>query len=44
MAKRAQGTNGRDTAKQLDADSSIANNISYPILKNQKECVNDIKK
>ena len=31
MAKRAQGTNGRDTAKPLDADSSIANDILYEI-------------
>lgn len=42
MAKRAQGTNGKDTAKPLDADSSIANDIPYSIFKSQKECVNDI--
>ena len=42
MAKRAQSTNGRDTAKPLDADSSIANDIPYSIFKSQEECVNDI--
>ena len=42
MAKRAQGTNGKDTAKPLDADSSIANDIPYSIFKSQKECVNNI--
>ena len=31
MAKSAQGTNGRDTAKPLDADSSITNDIPYEI-------------
>ena len=31
MAKRAQGTNGKDTAKPLDADRSIANDIPYEI-------------
>ncbi len=36
MAKRAQGTNGRDTAKPLDADSSIANDIPYSIFKSQE--------
>ena len=42
MAKRAQVTNGRDTAKPLDADSSIANDIPYSIFKSQEECANDI--
>ena len=42
MAKRAQGTNGRDAAKPLDADSSIANDIPYSIFKSQEECVNYI--
>ena len=35
MAKRAQGTNGEDTAKTLDADSSITNYIPYSIFKSQ---------
>ena len=42
MTKRAQGTNGRDTAKPLDADSSITNHIPYSIFKSQEECVNAI--
>ena len=42
MAKRAQGTNGRDTAKPLDTDSSITNDIPYSIFKGQEECINDI--
>lgn len=42
MAKIAQVTNGRDTAKPLDADSSITNYIPYSIFKSQEECVNDI--
>lgn len=42
MAKRAQGTNGKDTAKTLAADSSVANDIPYSIFKSQEECVNDI--
>ena len=42
MAKRVQDTNGRDTAKPLDADSSIANDIPYSIFKSQEECVNNI--
>ena len=42
MVKIAQGTDGRDTAKPLDADSSIANDIPYSIFKSQEECVNNI--
>ena len=42
MVKIAQGTDGRDTAKPLDADSSITNYIPYSIFKSQEECVNNI--
>ena len=35
MTKKAQGTNDRDTAKPLDADSSIANDIPYEIWHHQ---------
>mgnify|MGYP004460636107 CR=1 FL=1 len=42
MVKRAQGTNGRDTPKPLDTDSSVANGIPYSIFKSQEECINDI--
>ena len=37
MAKSAQGTNGRDTAKPLVTDSSINNNVPHPTPESQEK-------
>lgn len=39
MAKSAQGTNGRDTAKPLVTDSSINNNVPHPTPESQEKRV-----
>ena len=39
MAKSAQGTNGRDTAKPLVTDSSISNNVPHPAPESQEKRV-----
>ena len=39
MAKSAQGTNGRDTAKPLVTDSSINNNVPHPTSESQEKRV-----